>query len=342
MRTALFFVLILIWASFPALADGPAGFRKLTVANTTVRVWYPAAQSVVNGSAGPITMVAENKVFVGVPVIEDAPLEEKPHPLAILSHGYSGLWRNQAWLAERMAREGFIVASFNHAGTSFNDMKDDWAKNLTERPHQVSTVLTALLKGDVLGSQIDRQQISVVGHSLGGSTALMLAGGEFDPARLLDACGEDETKLVCTTYRKGGLDRLMAPASAVDDRIASVVLLELEGIRGFTPESLRALDRPVLALVAGMEDPALPIDWEGRQQAALLPASISRYAEVIGATHFSFMSQCKPGAEELLADEAFVCSGETLSREQLHETVAGMVISFLRSGRTLVSALQTP
>ena len=319
-----------------AMAEEMVGFRQPSLADGPVMIWYPTEQT------APISKVAENKVFFGVEVVADAPVSSGNHPLVILSHGYSGLWRNQAWLADYLARAGYVVAAFDHAGTSYSNMDPSWANKLARRPHQISEILTALLANETVGGRIDHSRISVIGHSLGGSSALFLAGGIFEPARLIEACGDDTDKLLCKLYRAGGLSKDMEAVSAHDQRISSIVLLDMEGVRAFTPESLGAINIPVLALVSGVEDPALPLHWEGRQQAALLPTSISRYSEIVGATHFSFMSLCKPGAIEMLEEEAFVCKGETAPREQLHQQIAQTVITFLNSGRQMVSALQAP
>ena len=203
-------------------------------------------------------------------------------------------------------------------------------------------MLDVVLADPQLGPRIDHERISVIGHSLGGSTALLLSGGVFDPALLVKACGDDTSKLLCTVYRAGGLARTMAPVTARDPRVSAAVLLDMEGIRAFTPESLVQLAVPVLALVSGVEDPALPLGWEGRTQAARLPAATSRYAEIPGATHFSFMSACKAGAAQLLEEEAFVCERETAPRPELHADIARMVLNFLRSGKHLAFALQSP
>ena len=319
-----------------SVAPSPVGFRTLDVPGIETVVWYPTKQS------APVTMVADNRVFDGVPVVRNAAIAGTARPVALLSHGYSGLWRNQAWLAARLARAGVIAVAVNHPGTTFGDMDPDWAMDLDARPQQVSRVLDALLADPQLGPRIDHQRISVIGHSLGGSTALLLSGGVFDPALLVDACGDDTRKLLCTLYLAGGLRQEMAPVSARDPRISAAVLLDMEGIHAFPRDSLAQLAVPVLALVSGVEDPALPLGWEGRTQAARLPAAISRYAEIPGATHFSFMSTCKEGAVQLLGEEAFVCEGETAPRPDLHAEMARMVLNFLRNGKNLAFALQSP
>lgn len=318
------------------IAPSPVGFRVLEVPGIEAVAWYPTTRS------APVTTVAGNKVFVGVPVVRDAPISGTEHPVALLSHGYSGLWRNQAWLAERLARAGFIAVAFNQPGTTFGDMHPNWATNLAARPQQVSRVLDTVLADPQLGPSIDGKRISVIGHSLGGSTALLLSGGVFDPSLLVEACGDGTDKLLCAVYREGGLTEAMAPVTAQDPRISAAVLLDMEGIHAFTQDSLAQLAVPVLALVSGVEDPALPLGWEGRTQAARLPATTSRYAEIPGATHFSFMSTCTENAAQLLGEEAFVCEGETAPRPELHAEITRMVLNFLRNGKHLASALQTP
>ncbi|WP_375055086.1 alpha/beta hydrolase family protein [Zobellella sp. DQSA1] len=333
--TSLFLYLGLC-AILAAEPSHPIGVRSLDIPDIEAVVWYPSARD------EPATLVADNPVFVGVRVVKGAPVLAGTHPVALLSHGYSGLWRNQAWLAARLAQAGYLAVSLNHPGTTFGDMDPSWATRLAERPRQLSRVLDALLADDDLASRTDPARIAVIGHSLGGWTALALAGGVFDPARLQDACGNSTDKMVCTVFRNGGMTKQTAVPDGRDDRISAAVLLDMEGIHGFTPGSLRELSIPTLALAAGIGDPALPLGWESRAQAKLLPAATSRYAEVIGATHFSFMSECKPGAEEILKEDAFICQGETAPRAKLHEEIASTVIRFLNAGNRLASALQSP
>lgn len=334
-----FLALLILYPAVTGTAraePSPVGFRTLAVRNIQAVTWYPTRRST------PVTTVAGNRVFVGVSVVEDAPrIGDRPSGRA----AHARLWRarrNQAWLAERLARAGLIAVAPNHPGTTFGDMDPAWTTHLAERPRRVSQVLDALLADPDLGSRIDRERISVIGHSLGGSTALFLAGGVFDPPLLVEACGSDTTKTLCDVDRKGGLTATMPPASARDPRISAAVLLDMEGVRGFTPAGLARLSVPILALVSGVEDPALPLNWEGRTQAARLPAATSRYAEIVGATHLSFMSACKPGAAEVLKQDAFICEGETVPPPELHAAIARMVIDFPKTDRRSVFARQSP
>lgn len=314
----------------------PVGFRTLDIQSIPAVAWYPTE------SKGPVTTVGNSSAFVGVPVIENAVLSGRQHPVVILSHGYSGMWRNQAWLAERLARSGYIAVALNHPGTTFGDIDPGWATHIQTRAHQVSQLLDWLLEDSSFSSKIDKNRIGVIGFSQGAVTALLLAGGVFEPGRFLNACGNSTHIVACNAYRKSGLNAGMHDVSARDPRISAIVMLGMEGIRGFRPKSLAKLPVPVLALVASIDSPALPLEWEGRAEAALLPPASSRYAEIVGATHFSFMSICAPGAEKILQSDAYVCTGEASPRSQLHQEIAWQIINFLGGARHLVVAPQSP
>jgi predicted dienelactone hydrolase len=337
MKTLTLILAVLGWAGAVAASDGPlpVGAGTLDLPGIETVVLYPTS------SAAPTSLLADNPVFVGVPVVRDGAVAAGVHPVALLSHGYSGLWRNQIWLAEELARAGYIAVLPSHPGTTFGDMDPSWALHPADRPQQMSRVLDGLLADAEFAAHIDASRISVIGHSLGGSTALMMAGGEFSGPRLMEACGGSTDKLVCLLYRNGGAGQSTTPASARDPRITAAVLLDMEGIQGFTPESLADLSIPVLALAAGIEDPRLPLGWESRMQSQRLPAATSRYAEMIGATHFTFMSECKPGAEEILEEDAYICQGETAPRATLHQEIAAIILRFLNAGTQLESALQS-
>jgi len=67
--------------------------------------------------------MGENQAFYGVSVVKDAPpSDEALRPLVVFSHGYSGTWRNLSWLAEELAKEGYIVAAPDHPGTTAFNM----------------------------------------------------------------------------------------------------------------------------------------------------------------------------------------------------------------------------
>ena len=96
-----------------ALAD-PAGYSPLTFdaphhgRGVIGAVWYPT------GGPGREMLFADSPVFVGVTVVEEAPVADGLHPVVLLSHGMGGNIRSLAWLGSALAEEGAVVISVNH------------------------------------------------------------------------------------------------------------------------------------------------------------------------------------------------------------------------------------
>lgn len=307
-------------------ADG-AGARPLDVA-----IWYPTAQ---NNAAETI---GENIAFVGTTIVRNATPAPGKHPLLLLSHGYGGSWRNLNWLASQLANEGYIVAAPNHPGTTTWDKSPQAARQLWQRPRDLSRTLDKILAEPGLAGGVDPQRIAAAGHSLGGWTVLMLAGGRFDPQRFINDCRTHAVLSSCRLASTLGID---SPAtaeklasSARDPRISAVVLFDAGLLRGFTPASLQQLRVPVLILAAQVGSTELPAGLESGYIAAHLPAENMRYASVAGATHFSFMQLCKPGAEKVIdahePGEGIVCQdGSGASRAIIHQHLTEQVNHFL-------------
>jgi predicted dienelactone hydrolase len=181
-------------AAVPAGREGQAGFTtKLDFAylarggerrERKVYLWYPAG---VPAAAYKYSGIQEGMVAL------DGPLAAGRHPLVLFSHGFWGAADQSIFLMEALARNGYIVASLHH---------DDAIPNHRERPvdlpnfvnakawdddkffdrrEDMCALLDYLLAADgeagsVLFEHIRRDAIGAAGHSLGGYTALGLAG----------------------------------------------------------------------------------------------------------------------------------------------------------------------
>ena len=105
---------------------------------------------------------------------EDAPPAEGAFPLVVFGHGFGGRADHFRGLAERWAREGYVVAlpwfPLSREGVSVFD--------LAAQPGDVSFVideLTALPEDDPLAGHVDGERIAVGGHSLGAATTFAVA-----------------------------------------------------------------------------------------------------------------------------------------------------------------------
>ncbi|OON38879.1 lipoprotein signal peptide [Izhakiella australiensis] len=312
---------------FHQLTMNTANYRALNVA-----VWYPAADG------GKAEKVGDNKVFSGVAAMRDAPPSAGIHPLVAISHGYNGSWRNAVWLAAALAEQGYIVAVVDHPGTTtFNQNPAD-AQQLWLRPVDVKKVINYLIAHPNAGGRVDESRIAAIGHSLGGWTVMELAGARFDAARFKTDCRQHPNLAGCKLSAKLGVSNQHNYAklnvSNEDQRVKAVVSLDLGLARGFTPASLAAIDKPVLVMAAQADSPEVSAQLESEYLAAALPRQRVQFVSVAGATHFSFMQSCKPGAEAIINQnapgEGIIClDGDHSSRAEIHQRLIGQISRFL-------------
>ncbi|WP_339527179.1 alpha/beta hydrolase family protein [Pseudomonas sp. EL_65y_Pfl2_R96] len=333
--------LLLICLSAHALADGnPIGFQSSTLPDAhneralEMVVWYPSATS-----AKP-QLIADSPAFVGALAVRNAPAAAGEHPLVVLSHGFRGNWGNQDWLASTLAHRGYIVAAVNHPGTTTRDRNPEAAAQLWQRPADVSRAIDAVMAQPEQFGAVAKRRIAVVGHSLGGWTALEITGARFDPERFAQDCKAHPQLASCRVYQQinpGSIPESKTRLSSdlSDKRVTAVVSLDLGLSRGLTDASLAALPVPALVIAAGVPSEDLPAQLESADLAKRLPHASTRYVEISDASHFSFLSLCKPGAVKLLESEApgdgMTClDGDGgRSREVIHQQVTSLITEFL-------------
>ncbi|MFZ1425258.1 MAG: alpha/beta fold hydrolase [Geminicoccaceae bacterium] len=310
-------------------------------------VWYPTR------STAPTSRIEENAVRVGFQAIRNAATAPGHYPLVVLSHGWGGNRGNEAWLAVELATRGAIVVAPNHPGTTTGDTQSAETPKLWERARDVSRVIDAMLADGRFGNLIDPARIAVIGHSMGGYTAMAVAGARLDPALAARDCDEHPELAACEWYRKHRVDAAQAATYAqdvADPRVRAVVSLDLGFTGALTPGSLQAIAIPVLVMAAGSRNPQMNVALESRRLAARLPPATTSYVEIAGASHFSFMGECKPGAYELLAAEApgdeILCidgdmdGGDTSGRQRagLHAAMLTEIEAFLQQAGILADA----
>jgi len=316
------------------------GFRQITLSDPksetlNLTLWYPTS------SEGKTVNIGSNPAFVGVTVNPDAPPLPGVHPLLVISHGYNGNWRNLSWIAAAMAAEGYIVAAPDHPGTTTFDQNPIDAKKLWRRPHDISRVIDFVIDSPALFGATDKGRIAALGHSLGGWTVMSLAGARFKPSLFIHDCQNHPKRGDCRLTEKLGVNETLSlekiSANNRDARIRAVVSLDLGLAPGFTPKSLNAINIPVLILAAQADRLAeLPAGQESGYLAAEMNPNRRQYEIVEGATHFSFMQLCKPGAENILNEESpgddVVCQdGLHAKRSNIHQNLVRKISAFLNS-----------
>jgi len=150
------------------------GSKQLTIKDEIknisfpVLVHYPTNKASIPVSFGPYTM----------DVSPDAEMIDGKFPLIIISHGNGGSHLLYRTISTHLAKNGYIVAMPEHYGNNRNNNTlENTTENLENRPRHVSLTIDFLLSDNWFSEHIVQNKIGVIGHSMGGYTALALAGG---------------------------------------------------------------------------------------------------------------------------------------------------------------------
>ncbi|MGY2290937.1 alpha/beta hydrolase family protein [Pseudomonas sp. SDO528_S397] len=331
--------LLLIGLTGTALAnDPPIGFQTMTLQDSAherpleMVVWYPTP------STAQPQLIADNPAFVGVNAVTNAPPAGGEHPLVVISHGYLGNWSSQAWLATALAHKGYVVAAVNHPGSTTHDRSPAAAAQLWQRPGDVRRAIDAVLAEPSRFGAVAPRNIAVVGHSLGGWTALEIGGARFDAERFDADCKVHVKLAPCQVYTRMNPERAPLAGDLSDKRVSAIVSLDLGLSRGFTDASLAAFKVPTLIIAAGVPSEDLPAQVESADLARRLPTASTRYVEISDASHFSFLPLCKPGAVSLLEEDVpgdgIICQdgpGEgARTRPVIQQQVTALIDAFLQ------------
>ena len=333
------YALITLIIGAPALAveTFQTGLINLTIADTNGDrniqgyLWYPTEQT--DGQV----RAHGNAVWEPIMVIPDADPVTSLHPLVVLSHGMFGNARNQAWLAQALTQRGYIVAAIDHPGTSTFQRDPEQRRKLWERPHDITRTIDHILGMEGIADLVDQGSIFMAGHSLGGMTAIMLAGGRFDPIKMDTFCANQPEELVCGIFGVWGVaksleDRDIISQDWSDKRIKGFAVFDLGGTQAFSTQSLTSLDVPMLVIGAPRDIHGMDLDIESRALVAALPKDKVRYLEPETLAHFDFLGVCTGQALGILKeeepDDLFVCKQGTDERKSEHAEIAHEVADF--------------
>lgn len=287
------------------------GLRELEVHDPTqgarvpVRALYPAHAPPASVAFGPYTVEA---------AVDAAPTAAAAErlPVVVVSHGSGGTpWGYRA-IALAVARAGHVVVMLTHPGnTRGDDGLAGTADNLVNRPRHVRLALDALAADAVLGPHVGHDRAAVIGHSLGGYTALAAAGGR--PVALPDSTEdgrahplevEHDARVDAVVLLGPALPWLMAPGALAEVRARVMV---------------RAGERDELAPPYAIEAVLRGLPAGARLDVAVVP----------GAGHFAWFGPVPPP----LAGPHFPPSIDPpgFDRAAYLPRVAAEIVAFLRA-----------
>lgn len=259
----------------------------------SVLVLYPTEVPSLPVAFGPYTF----------DVSPDAPLAMGTFALVVVSHGSGGSHLLYRTIATHLAKHGYIVAMLEHAGNNRNDNSlDGTHQNLVNRPRHVRLTIDAVIQSAQFRGCVQADNTAIIGHSMGGYTALAVAGGE--------PWSEDGKKV----------------AVEADSRIRALVLLAPAAAWYLPQGALRAVVVPILMLIA--ERDLITPRWH----ADLVHSGVGNPTQVTcrvvdNAGHFSFLSPFPPHLRS--SNFAPSIDPQGFDREAFHQRLPAELLTYL-------------
>ncbi|MEP0770972.1 MULTISPECIES: alpha/beta hydrolase [unclassified Coleofasciculus] len=281
---------------------------------------------------------------------EKPPYQNSQNPLVVLSHGFGADRSFLAYVARHLASHGITVAAIEHPGSNANQIFGGHfgsnsvgvpglvpllpASEFVAMPKDISFLLDELarlnqLPGSLQG-KLNTEKVSVIGHSLGGYTALALAGGELNLDELRQFCKNRNP------LGKSGGDWLQCAAADLPDqrlslrdrRVAQAIALNPVVGDLFGKKGLGKVSTPTLILT-GTSDPLTPSLNHQLRPFTQLP-SPKYLLTAIGGTHLS-ISDFAPGSQgEQLTQTTLVNERTGEVAAPLRQLLKGVTLAFVK------------
>lgn len=329
-------------SNFQSLAVGPVLEKELSVADAAS--FRPSFEPDRLGSqyVQEQTLILQDQKRDRTIPVDLYWTEKTEGPLIVLSHGFGSDRKFLNYLARHLASYGFTVASLEHPGSNFTWLNGvSIGGNLGEllpgsefidRPKDVSFMLDQLARlnqeDGPLAGKLNTEQVSVIGHSLGGYTALALAGGELNLKELRQYC-KDRSPLgrsPADWFQCAAADLPGDKVQMRDQRVVQVVALNAVTGRLFGKNGLSQVATPTLFLT-GTEDAITPsLDHQLR---AFSQLSVPKYLiAAIGGTHLSVTDRANLNAA--LARSTLVKEHIGKEADPLRQLVRGVSLAFIK------------
>lgn len=232
-------------------------------------------------------------------------------PVIIISHGLGGSRRSYSYLAQDLAATGLAVVNLEHSGSNgqqlINLLRGETDSlvppiEFLRRPEDVSLTITALTKARLtqpaLLGHLNMEQVGVIGQSLGGYTALALAGASFDQAKLAQYCPASQVTFNPSLLLQCQAAYLGSPnPSLADPRVKAIFTISSIGSALFGRSGYGRISIPTM-MVAGALDTVAPAFPEQIQPFSWLTTPHRYLLLMHKGTHFSGIGDGETGGSD--------------------------------------------
>lgn len=310
------------------------GYTNLTVVMAhrakpvDVHIWYPTE------ATGTQELIGQNALFYGFYALRDAEPKSSPLPVVVMSHGSGGNAVQMGWIATELARRGMIVIAPNHQGTTSRDSDPFQTVKVWQRADDLKAALDLIEKSPPFGLRADMTRVASFGFSLGGFSALSVAGVQVSKTQFIDYCAKNAGVLDCGWMQKAGvdftsIDQAKYEQSNRDPHVSVTVAVDPALPLAMTVSSLLSLTMPTLIINLGEPD-TIPVGMRLDQVSKKI--SSAAYEVVPKSHHFTFVAECSRLGEIIigLAGDDNICSDKGFRpRAEVHPELAKLIGDFL-------------
>ncbi|MBE9240379.1 alpha/beta hydrolase [Synechocystis salina] len=290
----------------------PPNLKPLALAEPGPQQWKTTNLTIPRPDGQPV------KVFVYLPQGNT-----KPVPLVVIAPGLNSNFQAFTYIADHLASYGFAIAGIDFPESDAARMQDslqglDAFPNPNawlEQPKDVTLVLDTLTQKAATDpawqGKFDINNVGILGHSLGGYTAIASGGASLEWPALLQECEKlnqpNQINLnPALLWQCQGVDSAPPLSDLQDKRIKAVLAINPVTNPIFGPDGMKNLAVPTL-IVAGSDDIFAPPVPEQIIPFSLIEDTDKYLLLVQNATHLSFIA----GTENL--PEKIVGPGQDLA-----------------------------
>lgn len=264
----------------------------------------------------------------------DLSADQSEAKIAIVSHGAFGSPREMNWLGYGIAKQGWLVLGVAHHGESWVYGKSSINYSIVSkkwlRAQDLSFVLDQLFHSNsLINREVDKDSIVIAGHSLGGYSALSLAGVRQDMKAMVAYCknamATDKGCRYGYPNKESSLSSNLIPVNLKDERVNALILLDPALGPLASQSSLKQVILPTL-IIGSVENDFLNYEAHAGYYASLIKdAQLVKLAT--GEGHFVYLDQCQH--EHKVMGTSLCEDRQNVDRAEVHSRLLAEIIRFI-------------
>lgn len=261
----------------------------------------------------------------------------RPTPLVVISPGLGANRQFFSYLARHLASHGLTVAALEHPDRTSRNVANLSSPNkllpateFINRPKDISFVLDQLTnlnkQPGLLQGKLNTETVSIIGHSLGGYTALALVGGELNLQQLRQSCKNANplSQAPADWLQCGAANLIDSKVELQDRRVKSAIALNPVVGQLFGENGLNKVSVPVLIL-ASTEDAITPVLNHQLRPFTQLLGTQKYLVTAIGGTHLSVGNP----SSQAITDVRGIKERRGVEAQPLRQLVSGVSLAFI-------------